>query len=284
MLHRDIGVAIGIPEPYTSELQVWRERLGDPNAADIPPHVTLLPPTALHSEELEEVEEHLRAVAAVREPFIVHLRGTGTFRPVSPVVFVPLVQGISDCEQLERVVRSGPLSPGGDLPVPPARHRRPRCAGTIAGQGFRGAGVVRRELQGVGFLAVREGSRRGVAPATRLPLREHAARAGACAFPRGVVRARDRSPGCPCAGPQPASGPPRPGRRRYQADTGDRLAAAVTFYWFLSLFPILLLAIYLLRVVKGDAAAGEVSRGLSGYLPMELVKTISTTIGNKAGN
>lgn len=70
---------------------------------------------------------------------------------------------------------------------------------------------------------------------------------------------------------------------RYQADSGDRLAASVTFYWFLSLFPILLLAIYLLRLVKGDAAAGDVSRGLSGYLPKELVKTIATTIGDKAG-
>jgi 2'-5' RNA ligase len=40
----------------------------------------------------------------------VHLRGSGTFRPVSPVVFVPLVEGISACELLERDVRSGPLS------------------------------------------------------------------------------------------------------------------------------------------------------------------------------
>ncbi|MCU1592676.1 MAG: putative secreted protein, partial [Frankiales bacterium] len=37
MATRDIGVAIGIPEPYTSELQGWRERLGDPNASGIPP-------------------------------------------------------------------------------------------------------------------------------------------------------------------------------------------------------------------------------------------------------
>lgn len=110
MPRRDIGVAIGIPEPYTSELQVWRERLGDPNAADIPPHVTLLPPTALRTDDLHEVEEHLRQVAEGSEPFLMHLRGSGTFRPVSPVVFVTLAQGISECEQLERGVRSGPLT------------------------------------------------------------------------------------------------------------------------------------------------------------------------------
>ena len=70
---------------------------------------------------------------------------------------------------------------------------------------------------------------------------------------------------------------------RYQADTGDRLAAAVSYYWFLSLFPILLLAIYVFRQVNGDSAAADVQSGLSGYLPGDLVKTISTTIGKNAG-
>jgi 2'-5' RNA ligase len=106
---RDIGVAISIPEPYTSELQGWRERLGDPNAADIPPHVTLVPPTSLSTDDLEAVEQHLLEAASHMEGFVIHLRGSGTFRPVSPVVFVPLAQGISECEQLEALVRRGPL-------------------------------------------------------------------------------------------------------------------------------------------------------------------------------
>ncbi len=110
MTRREFGVAIGLPEPIHSELQAWRERLGDPNAASIPPHVTLLPPTALHDHELPEVEEHLRLVAAGEEPFEVHLRGASTFRPVSPVVFVPLALGISGCERIEVKVRSGPLA------------------------------------------------------------------------------------------------------------------------------------------------------------------------------
>jgi 2'-5' RNA ligase len=107
---RDIGVAIGLPEPYTSELQTWRERLGDPNAASIPPHVTLLPPTVLTDAALDGVERHLRQVAEAGRSFAMQLRGSGTFRPVSPVVFVPLVQGISECEQLETSVRAGPLA------------------------------------------------------------------------------------------------------------------------------------------------------------------------------
>ena len=109
MARRDFGVAIGLPEPYTSELQGWRERLGDPNAAGIPPHVTLLPPTALREQALAQVEEHLRVVAAQEEPFEMVLRGSATFRPVSPVVFVPVVKGLADCERLEGQVRDGPL-------------------------------------------------------------------------------------------------------------------------------------------------------------------------------
>ena len=109
MPRRDFGVAIGLPEPYTSELQEWREDLGDPNAAGIPPHVTLLPPTALREHVLVEVEEHLRRIAAAEQAFEMVLRGSATFRPVSPVVFVPVVKGLADCERIERQVRSGPL-------------------------------------------------------------------------------------------------------------------------------------------------------------------------------
>jgi 2'-5' RNA ligase len=107
---RDIGVAIGIPEPYGRELQGWREQLGDPNAKRIVPHVTLLPPTPLDSAALPDVEEHLRRIAAAESTFEITLRGSATFQPVSPVVFVPLVQGIAECERLESQVRSGPLA------------------------------------------------------------------------------------------------------------------------------------------------------------------------------
>ncbi len=110
MALREFGVAIGLPEPCHGQLQDWRERLGDPNASAVPPHVTLLPPTGLAEEQLEVVEEHLRRIAAGERDFELHLRGSATFRPVSPVVFVPLVRGISDCERLERQVRSGPLA------------------------------------------------------------------------------------------------------------------------------------------------------------------------------
>ena len=110
MVRRDIGVALPLPEPFLGELQAWRERLGDPNAWQIPPHITLLPPTTVTTDDLDEVEEHLRMVAARERTFVVHLSGSGTFRPLSPVVFVQLAQGEAECARLERQVRHGPLA------------------------------------------------------------------------------------------------------------------------------------------------------------------------------
>jgi 2'-5' RNA ligase len=106
---RTIGVAVSIPEPWGEQLRAHRASFGDPAASAIPTHVTLLPPTPVPAAADDEVEKHLTGVAAAAAPFDIHLRGTATFRPVSPVVFVQLVEGIAACERLERAVRSGPL-------------------------------------------------------------------------------------------------------------------------------------------------------------------------------
>ena len=85
----------------------------------IPTHITLVPPTEIDDVHLTEVEKHLEEVAAEGDTFCVHLRGTGTFRPVSPVVFVTLVEGISQCEQLAHAVRRGPLDVNLQYPYHP---------------------------------------------------------------------------------------------------------------------------------------------------------------------
>jgi 2'-5' RNA ligase len=105
-----IGVAIAVPEPYGSELRKYRSSFGDSQADAVPTHVTLLPPTEIGSERLLEVEQHLSQVAAHHQPFCIHLRGTATFRPVSPVVFVVVSEGISACEMLASDIRRGHLA------------------------------------------------------------------------------------------------------------------------------------------------------------------------------
>lgn len=105
-----LGVAISIPSPWAERLSEWRTRVGDPEGARVPPHVTLLPPTAVTVTTRDTVDAHLAEAAASTAPFEMHLSGTGTFRPVSDVVFVVVAAGIAQCEQLESRVRSGPLS------------------------------------------------------------------------------------------------------------------------------------------------------------------------------
>lgn len=113
-----IGVAIEVPEPWATQLHEFRLEVGDPNAPGVPTHITLIPPTEV-PRDLAPIEEHLAAAATRQGPFRVHLRGTGTFRPVSPVVFIGLVEGISECELLADAVRRGPLAVDLDFPYHP---------------------------------------------------------------------------------------------------------------------------------------------------------------------
>ncbi len=114
-----IGVAVAIPEPWASQLQDYRASLGDETAGKIPTHITLIPPLKVDETQLEACEQHLANVAAAHAGFAVQLRGTGTFRPTSPVVFVALARGISECERLADDVRRGPLAVDLSFPFHP---------------------------------------------------------------------------------------------------------------------------------------------------------------------
>ena len=114
-----IGVAIAVPEPWGEQLQRYRVDLGDSSAQGIPTHITLMPPTKVEESALSAIEQHLAEASATNAAFRTHLRGTGTFRPVSPVVFVLVAEGISSCEQLAFSVRRGPLEVDLQFPYHP---------------------------------------------------------------------------------------------------------------------------------------------------------------------
>jgi 2'-5' RNA ligase len=99
-----IGIAIDIPEPWGGQLTRRRAEAGDPQAANVPAHVTLLGPTEIDAADLKAIERHLEEIASGYPPFSLHLRGTGTFRPVTEVVFVTVAAGISECEQLNAAI------------------------------------------------------------------------------------------------------------------------------------------------------------------------------------
>lgn len=104
-----VGVAIPVPEPWGSYLHKARLSYGEERARNIPTHITLLPPTPVEPEQVGPFRRHLASVAASKSAFAVQLRGTGTFRPLSDVVFIQLAQGVSSCERLEQAIRNGPV-------------------------------------------------------------------------------------------------------------------------------------------------------------------------------
>ncbi|MBK7721361.1 MAG: 2'-5' RNA ligase family protein [Austwickia sp.] len=107
---RTIGVAVGLPEPYATFIQDARRAAGDPEADRIRTHITLLPPTPVVETAADKIADHLAAVAARHCCFDLEVGEVGTFRPVSPVQFLRVLEGAGQCRQLEADVRSGPLA------------------------------------------------------------------------------------------------------------------------------------------------------------------------------
>jgi 2'-5' RNA ligase len=103
-----IGIAIDLPEPWRQQLTERRAAAGDPEAAHVSAHLTLLGPTEVESEYLGRTEEHLVRTAVSHLPFRLLLRGTGTFRPVTEVVFISVAMGISECERLHQSIMESP--------------------------------------------------------------------------------------------------------------------------------------------------------------------------------
>lgn len=107
-----IGVILGFPPRIAEELQRWRASFGDPLAATVPAHITLV--TTTMTQDWEATRRHVRDVAGRQEPFTVTIAGTGSFRPISPVVFLKVEDGFGECVSLHRQLQRGPLER--DLP------------------------------------------------------------------------------------------------------------------------------------------------------------------------
>ncbi len=114
-----IGVAIPVPDPFGAMLREKRADFGDPMAQTVPSHVTLVPPTEVEEDKLELVCSSLERASATLPPFPMRLRGTGTFRPVSPVVFIAVSQGISYTEMLAKCVQNALDAPEPEFPFHP---------------------------------------------------------------------------------------------------------------------------------------------------------------------
>jgi 2'-5' RNA ligase len=104
-----LGVAIVIASPAREIIEEARARY-EPISGEMPPHVTVLAPIDVDRDAMPAVVSHLESVAAATRPFQLSLRGTGTFRPVSPVAFIVISVGVDECGELESRVRAGDMA------------------------------------------------------------------------------------------------------------------------------------------------------------------------------
>ena len=105
--HTYAGVLIPLPEPMARELQDWRTSFGDSSAGTTPAHITLMI-TAVH-DNWEQLAKRVGDVAAQWQPFHVEIGGTGTFRPLTPVVYLRVVGGYRECVQLHEQLNAADL-------------------------------------------------------------------------------------------------------------------------------------------------------------------------------
>jgi 2'-5' RNA ligase len=113
-----VGVLLPLPRPHQEHVDRYRTSLAG-RAPQTPAHITLVPPTDVATRSLPAVMQHLSAVARARAPFDVVVRGTGSFRPVSPVVYLDVVAGADECGQLAARAGSGPLRTPARFPYHP---------------------------------------------------------------------------------------------------------------------------------------------------------------------
>ncbi|GAA3543235.1 phosphoesterase [Aeromicrobium flavum] len=114
-----VGVSIAIPEPFGEALREKRRSFGDMMADRIPSHITLAPPLVVEESGIDAIGADLGELAAGFSPFTVSLLGTGTFRPISPVVFVAVSEGIAQIEILAQGVRGAIGAPDPEFPFHP---------------------------------------------------------------------------------------------------------------------------------------------------------------------
>lgn len=142
------GVVIAIPEPWVSQIAEARLLLGDEKAKNVPPHITVMPPQAVASDKKEQIFTHLEKVSARHRPFRVTISGTGSFMPVSPVVFLNVTQGSHQCAELAEDVRFGPLDYSPRFPYHPhvtiaqGLNERQLEAACVAGSEFEASWTV----------------------------------------------------------------------------------------------------------------------------------------------
>ena len=105
-----LGVALLIPPPVGTEVDVLRRAVGDDDVGRMPPHITLVPPVNVREDELDRAVDVLQAAAATVRPLRLELGPTTTFLPTSPTLFLSVSGDVDGVQRLRDAVFVPPLA------------------------------------------------------------------------------------------------------------------------------------------------------------------------------
>ncbi len=117
-----LGIALLVPEPWSTEIDGVRRALGDEALGRIPPHVTLVPPVHVRDEELATAFDVVHAAAASCPALGLHLGPVATFAPVNLVGYLEVTGEPTTMARLVKLrdaLHEGPLDRPDDHPFVP---------------------------------------------------------------------------------------------------------------------------------------------------------------------
>jgi 2'-5' RNA ligase len=111
MPRRKLGVALLIPRNLAPEIDGLRRALGTPDRNQVAPHITLVLPTNVRVEEVDDAIALVRDAAAAESPLDVVIGPLETFYPVTPVLYLRVSgPGLDAITRLRDALDSGPLA------------------------------------------------------------------------------------------------------------------------------------------------------------------------------
>jgi len=108
-MRRRVGVALLMPAPARTEIDVLRRALGDGQLDRLPTHLTLVPPINVRDEAMPAVLGLLRSAAANTHPFPLELGPVTTFLPDTPVLYLAVTGAVDAVHALRDRVFLAPL-------------------------------------------------------------------------------------------------------------------------------------------------------------------------------
>ncbi len=111
---RLLSVALLPAEELSLRIDAVRQLLADPRLADLPSHLTLVPPMSLDPTRAEAVRSVLRSAAGAVSPFSLSLGPVESFAPRTPTLHLRVDGDLAELGELRERLRVDPL----DRPSP----------------------------------------------------------------------------------------------------------------------------------------------------------------------